>query len=169
MDNLETLFNGIVAEYSERLYMHVRPMVASHEDADDLVQEIFIKVWKSLPTFRGDSQVFTWVWRIAHNEVLSFLRWKKVRAALAFENLNEKAMSAIDSDPWFNGDDAQRRLAKALARLPERQRMVFSMRYYEGLGFEEISQITGVSVGALKASNHIASEKIKQYILSDNV
>lgn len=155
-------FNQIVKTYSERLYWHVRSLVCSHEDADDLVQDIYIKVWNSLPTFRGDAQLFTWLYRIATNETLNFLNKQKVRAALNFESLTENLERKVDDDPYFNGNEAERLLSKAIQHLPQKQKAVFCMRYYQELSYEDISEITGSSVGALKASYHFAYEKIKK-------
>ena len=160
----EQQFRELVEKYSEQLYWHVRSIVGSHEDADDILQEVFVKVWKALPGFRGDSSVNTWLWRIATNEALSFLRKQKVRAALRFSSLDAEAERVLDSDPWFDGDEAQRRLAVAVAKLPDKQRAVFCMRYFEEMPYEEISAITGTSVGALKASYHQAAEKIKAFV-----
>ena len=157
----EQQFRELVEKYSEQLYWHVRTLVGSHEDADDILQEVFVKVWKALPGFRGESSINTWLWRIATNEALSFLRKQKVRAALSFSSLDAEAERVLDSDPWFDGDEAQRKLAVAVAKLPDKQRAVFCMRYFEELPYEEISSITGTSVGALKASYHQATEKIK--------
>ena len=157
----ERAFNEIVRNYSERLYWHVRRFVCSHEDADDLVQEIFIKIWGALPTFRGDAQLFTWLYRIATNETLNFLRKQKVRASLRFQSLDDELERKIDEDPYFNGTEAQRLLSKAILKLPDKQRVVFSLRYYEDMKDEDIAEITGTSVGALKASYHIAYEKLK--------
>ena len=157
----EQQFRELVEKYSEQLYWHVRSIVGSHEDADDILQEVFVKVWKALPGFRGDSSINTWLWRIATNEALSFLRRQKVRAALRFSSIDAEAERVLDSDPWFDGDEAQRRLAVAVAKLPDKQRAVFCMRYFEEMPYEEISAITGTSVGALKASYHQATEKIK--------
>ena len=164
MQELEKKFNELVQKYSEPLYWHVRGIVGSHEDTDDLLQEIFVKVWKALPGFRGDSDVFTWLWRIATNESLSFLRKARVRAALSFSRLDAEAERITDPDPYFDGDAALRSFRKALASLPDKQRLVFTMRYYEDLSYERISEITGTSVGALKASYHIAFEKVKQFL-----
>jgi RNA polymerase sigma-70 factor (ECF subfamily) len=161
MEELEQVFNSIVKQYSERLYWHVRRMVGSHEDTDDLLQEIFLKIWTALPSFRGEAQLYTWVWRIATNETLNFLRKEKVRALLRFSSADELAAQRVMADPYFNGTDAEREMAKAVARLPEKQRQVFIMRWWDELSYEEISAITGTSVGALKASYHIAQEKIK--------
>ena len=161
MENLEQVFNQIVKDYSERLYWHVRRMVGTHEDADDLLQDIFLKIWTALPSFRGEAQLYTWVWRIATNETLNWLRREKVRAALRFQSMDAEMERRIMADPFFNGTAAQRELFKALARLPEKQRQVFVMRWWDELSYEQISAITGTSVGALKASYHIAQEKLK--------
>lgn len=157
-------FREIVAAYSERLYWHVRRLVCSHEDADDLIQEIFIKVWTSLPSFRGDSRLYTWLYRIATNETLNWLQKQKVRAALRFESLDSVMADKIADDPHFNGDELQRSLMKAIQTLPEKQRAVFMMRYFDEMSYEEISEIVGTSVGALKASYHFAAEKIKNLL-----
>lgn len=157
----ERAFREIVAAYGERLYWHVRRFVCSHEDTDDLLQEIFIKVWAALPSFRGDSRLFTWIYRIATNETLNWLNKQKVRAMLKFESIGENLSERIDDDPYFNGDEAQRLLSKAIARLPKKQKTVFCMRYFDELSYEDISEILGTSVGALKASYHFASEKIR--------
>lgn len=159
MDEKE--FQELVHQYSEQLYWHVRGIVNSHDDTDDLLQDIFLKAWKALPSFRGESSVSTWLWRIATNEALSFLRKQKVRSMLRFESLDARAERVVDEDPWFNGDEAQRKLVKAIAKLPDKQRAVFQMRYFEEMSYEQISEITGTSTGALKASYHFAVEKIK--------
>ena len=157
----ERAFNEIVESYSERLYWHVRRFLCSHEDTDDLLQEIFLKIWSALPSFRGESQLYTWIYRIATNETLNFLNKQKVRAALQFESLSNRLVDKIDEDPWFNGDEMQRNLMKAVQRLPQKQRTVFTMRWFEDMSYEDISEILGTSVGALKASYHFAVEKIK--------
>ena len=167
MDNAERLFNEIVKDYSERVYWHVRRFVNNHEDADDLVQEIFLKIWTALPSFRGDAQLFTWVYRIATNETLNWLRREKVRSALRFTTIDAEMERRIDSDPFFDGDAADRALSKAVAKLPEKQRQVFVMRYYDELPYEEMSAVLGTSVGALKASYHIAQEKVRAALGKD--
>ena len=164
MSENEKIFNQIVRDYSERLWWHVRRFVNSHEDADDLLQEIFLKVWTALPSFRGEAQLFTWVWRIATNETLNFLRKEKVRAALKFSSVDAEMERRIQADPFFKGTEAERELAKAVLKLPEKQRQVFIMRWWDDLSYEEISAITGTSVGALKASYHIAQEKIRSLV-----
>ena len=161
MSENEKVFNQIVRDYSERLWWHVRRFVNSHEDADDLLQEIFLKVWAALPSFRGESQLFTWVWRIATNETLNHLRKEKVRAALKFSSVDAEMERRIQADPYFKGTQAERELAKAVLKLPEKQRQVFIMRWWDDLSYEEMSAITGTSVGSLKASYHIAQEKVR--------
>lgn len=158
MTDNEERFNRMVSEYSEKLYWHVRSIVNCHEDADDIIQNVFLKVWRGLPLFRGESGEFTWLWRIATNEALNFLRKEKLRSI--FRDMDEA--SRISSDPYFNGDEAELKLQTAIASLPAKQRAVFCMRYYEELPYEQIAEITGTSTGALKASYHIAQEKIKE-------
>jgi len=158
MENAEIVFNEIVKEYSERVYWHVRRFVNSHEDADDLVQDIFLKIWTALPSFRGEAQT---------NETLNWLRREKVRAALRFTSVDAEMEKRIDNDPFFDGDAADRALSKAVAKLPEKQRQVFILRYYDEIPYEEMSSILGTSVGALKASYHIAQEKVKASLGKD--
>lgn len=159
---IEEAFNGIVNTYSERLYWHVRRFLCNHEDTNDLLQDIYIKVWTALPTFRGESQVFTWLWRIATNEVLNYLRKQKFKAMVSLDSSMDILRKKIDDDPYFNGNELQRELHKAIQKLPEKQRIVFNMRYFDELKYEEISEITDTSVGALKASYHHAYNKIKE-------
>ena len=161
------LFQQIVKEYSERLWWLARRFVNSHDDADDLVQDIFLKIWTALPSYRGEAQLYTWVYRIAVNEALNRLRKEKVRAAFRFASLEAEMENRIDNDPWFDGDAAQRALSKAVARLPEKQREVFILRYYDEMPYEEMSQVLGTSVGALKASYHIAREKVEAELKKD--
>ena len=167
MDNAERLFNEIVRDYSERVYWHVRRFVNNHEDADDLVQEIFLKIWTALPSFRGDAQLFTWVYRIATNETLNWLRREKVRSALRFTSIDAEMERRIDSDPFFDGDAADRALSKAVAKLPEKQRQVFILRYYDEMPYEQMSEVLDTSVVALKASYHIAQEKVRSALGKD--
>lgn len=167
MDDVRRLFDEIVKEYSERVYWHVRRFVNTHEDADDLVQDIFLKIWTALPSFRGEAQLYTWVYRIATNETLNRLRREKVRAALRFSSLDAEMERRIDTDPFFNGDAAERALSKAVARLPEKQRQVFILRYYDEMPYEQMSEVLDTSVGALKASYHIAQEKVRAVLGRD--
>lgn len=169
--NYQHAFNAIVDLYSERLYWHVRRYVCCHSDTDDLLQEIFIKIWKALPSFKGDSKIYTWLYRIATNETITFLRKQKFMALVHLDSPTESMIRKIESDPYWNGNDLQRELQKAIQRLPDKQRLVFNMRYFEDMKYEDIAEITGTSVGSLKASYHYAYNKIqtqlKEYFLED--
>ena len=158
----ELAFNSIVDTYSERLYWHVRRFLCSHEDTNDLLQDIFIKIWGSLPSFRGDAQIYTWLYRIATNETLNYLKKIRRENAISLDAVGQMLATRIDEDPYFNGDALQRELHKAIQQLPEKQRLVFNMRYFDELKYEDIAEITGTSVGALKASYHHAYNKIKE-------
>ena len=161
-------FNLIVEKYSERLYWHVRKMVASHEDANDILQNSFIKAWSALPQFREESRLYTWLYRIATNESLTFLKRSKLRSFLSLSDYSKQVENQLEADPWFDGDNTQRIFRKAIMTLPAKQRAVFNMRYYDELKYEEISEVLNTSVGALKASYHHAFQKI-QKILKESV
>lgn len=154
-------FNVIVSQYSERLYWHVRRFLCCHDDTDDLIQEIFIKVWKALPAFKGESRIYTWLYRIATNEVLNHLKRERIISFVTLESPTEKLMKKIDEDPYFNGDRMQRELHRAIQKLPQKQKLVFNLRYFDEMKYEDISEITDTSVGALKASYHHAYNKIR--------
>lgn len=158
----EQAFNHIVSKYTERLYWHIRRHLCCHEDTNDLLQDIFVKIWAALPSFRGESQLFTWIYRIATNEILNNLRKQKIKALISLESDSHLLERKIDEDPYFNGNNLQKELHKAIQRLPQKQRIVFNFRYFDELKYEEISEITGTSVGALKASYHHAYTKIKE-------
>lgn len=158
----ELAFDNIVSSYTERLYWHVRRFTCSHDDSNDLLQDIFIKVWSSLPNFRGDSQLYTWLYRIATNEALNYMRKQRFRAMVSLDSEANFLAKKIDEDAYFNGNELQRELHKAIQRLPEKQRIVFCFRYFDEMKYEDISEITDTSVGALKASYHIAYNKIKE-------
>ena len=160
-------FNMLVRAYQQKVYWLVRKMVIDHDDADDLTQEVFIKIHKAIDNFRGDSQLYTWIYRIATNECLTFLAKKKRRFFLPLEDVSKELSSKIDSAPYLTGDDIQKKLQKALLTLPDKQRLVFNMKYYDDLPYEDISQITKTSVGALKASYHHAVKKIENYLTVD--
>ena len=160
-------FNLLVKTYQERVYWHVRKMVIDHDDADDLTQEIFVKIWINLNKFRGDSQLFTWIYRIATNECLTFLKKKKRWSFLKFTDVQDELSSKVDNDHLISGDEIQLKLQKALLKLPDKQRLVFNMRYFEELSFNAIAEITGTSVGALKASYHLAAKKIEGFLNND--
>lgn len=160
----EEAFNHILKTYGERIYWHIRRFTCSHEDTDDLLQETFTKIWTALPSFREDARLFTWIYRIATNETLNFLRNRKIRSFLSLESLSGEIEKKIDSDPYFTGNELQRFLMKAIQKLPDKQKTVFTMRYFEEMSYDDISEITGISVGSLKASYHHAYNKIKKEI-----
>ncbi|EKD30993.1 MAG: hypothetical protein ACD_77C00433G0004 [uncultured bacterium] len=159
-------FNLIVKAYSERLYWHIRKLVASHDDANDLLQNAFIKAWAALPEFREESRLYTWLYRIATNESLTFLKRNKIRSFLSLTDYSKQLENKLESDTYFNGDELQKELQKAILRLPNKQRAIFNLRYFEEMKYEEMSEIMGTSVGALKASYHHASQKVQQYLES---
>lgn len=158
----EDAFKLIVENYTERLYWHARRFLNSHEDTNDLLQDVFIKIWAALPSFRGEARLFTWIYRITTNEVLNHLRKERFKALISFESVNDIIDKKIDEDPYFNENEIQRELYKAIRKLPEKQRLVFSLRYFDEMKYEDISQITGTSVGALKASYHHAYNKVRK-------
>ncbi|HRG80324.1 MAG TPA: RNA polymerase sigma factor [Cyclobacteriaceae bacterium] len=157
-------FNLLVRAYQQRVYWHVRKMVIDHDDADDLTQEVFIKVHKAIGTFREDSQLFTWIYRIATNECLTFLNKKRRRFFLPLEDVGKELSTKLDTSPEISGEDIQKKLQKALLKLPDKQRLVFNMKYFDDLSYEDMSEITNTSVGALKASFHHAVKKIEDYL-----
>lgn len=157
-------FNMLVRTYQQRVYWHARKMVIDHDDADDITQEVFIKIHKSIETFREDSQLFTWIYRIATNECLNFLNKKKRRFFLPLEDVSAQLIAKFDSSDNISGDEIQRKLQKAILQLPDKQRLVFNMKYFDDLPYESISEITKTSVGALKASYHHAVKKIEDYL-----
>ncbi|MCX6181307.1 MAG: RNA polymerase sigma factor [Bacteroidetes bacterium] len=160
-------FNLIVQSYTQRIYWHVRRMVIDHDDANDLTQDIFIKIWKGLDGFNEDSKLFTWIYRIATNECITFLNKKRKRFFIPIVNIENDLAHSLESSTHYTGDEIQLKLQKALLTLPEKQRMVFNMKYFDELKYEEIAEITGTSVGALKASYHLASKKIEEILNKD--
>lgn len=157
----------LVVKYRQRLYWQIRRIVLTHEDSDDVLQNVFIKVWKSLGNFQEQSQLFTWLYRIAVNESLTFLSQKKKRATGTLENEEGEVTVQLTADTYFNGDEIQKRLQAAIATLPEKQKQVFLLRYYDELPYEEMSEMLGTSVGALKASYHHAVKKIEEILGND--
>lgn len=156
-------FSLVVKEYSPKIYWHIRHMVLSHEDADDLVQETFIKAWTNIDKFRGDSLVSTWLYRIAINETLTFLNKNRINT-ISIESPEGAISEQLESDIYFNGDKTDALFREAVQRLPDKQRLVFNMRYFEEMKYEDMSNILDTSVGALKASYHIAVKKIEEYL-----
>ena len=155
-------FSQLVQQFSEPLYWHIRHMTLSHENSNDILQNTFVKAWTNIEKFRGDSQIMTWLYRIAINETLTF--FDKHKPTIPIDSPEASAVELLESDIYFNGDNADARFQAAIQSLPPKQRMVFNMRYYEDLKYEEMSEILGTSVGALKASYHLATKKIEVFL-----
>lgn len=156
-------FNEVIRLYSEPLYWQIRRMVESHDDANDILQNTFLKAWQSVDGFRGDAKLSTWLYKIALNESISHLARERKRLSLSLDDEESYLVNLIESDEYVDGDDLARELRKAVAMLPEKQRIVFNMKYYDDMKYERMSEILGTSVGALKASYHLAVKKIEQY------
>ncbi len=157
-------FKQIIEKYQERLYWHIRKIVISHEDSDDILQNTFVKVWRGLSQFREDAKLYTWLYRIATNESLTFLKQKKKRQSIPFLDVEHHLANTLESDHYFNGEQIELKLQKAILTLPEKQRLVFNMKYFDEMKYEDMSGILDTSVGALKASYHHAVKKIEKYL-----
>jgi RNA polymerase sigma-70 factor (ECF subfamily) len=157
-------FERVVGHYGEKLYWQIRKMVLSHEDANDLLQNTFVKAWLSIDLFRGDAKLSTWLYKIAINESISFINRQRAHTHLSIDDADLHLADHLESDPYFDGDAAQLKLQKAILRLPEKQRLVFNMRYFDDMPYEQMSHILDTSVGALKASYHHASKKIEDFL-----
>ncbi len=160
----ETAFRQLVSQYSRPLYSHIRNIVLDHDDTDDILQNTFIKVFQNLKGFKGESKLFSWVYRIATNEALTFISQKAKKAGITNEEIIENTAQTLYADEYFEGDAMQARFQMAIAALPEKQQLVFKMKYFEEIKYEDMSEILGTSVGALKASYHHAVKKIEDYI-----
>ena len=160
-------FNFLMDKYQEKVYWVIRRMVIEHEVADDVAQETFVKVWKNIESFKGDSKLYTWIYRIATNEALNHLRKKKRRFFLPIGDVEQELRSSLDADVYYTGDDIQLKLQQALLKLPEKQRLVFNMKYFEEMKFKDIAEVMEVSVGSLKAQYHHAVKKIEKFIKED--
>ncbi len=160
-------YNLIVRKYQKKLYWHTRRMVIVHEDADDVVQITLIKAWKGLINFKEEAKLYTWLYRIATNESFTFLSNKRKRFFIPMVDVERELAQAIESDEFYTGDEIQLKLQQAILKLPQKQRMVFNMKYYEEMKYEEMAEILSTSVGALKASYHHAVKKIENYIKED--
>lgn len=162
-------FELLVNNTSRQLYSIIRNIVQFHDDADDVLQNTYLKAWQAIGNFRGDSQLSSWLYRIAVNESITFLNKKQNTVSLANEESEElQEIRKLESDPYFDGDEAELQLQKAIATLPDKQRTVFCMKYLQEMKYEEISQMLGTTVGALKASYHLATKKIEQYLGSEH-
>lgn len=161
-------FAQVVAHYSEPLYWQIRKMVFTHDDADDLLQNTFLKAWNSIAYFRAEARLSTWLYRIAVNETITFLNKQRQQNHVPLEGEDLFLLDKLEADEWFDGNRLQKRLQEAILKLPEKQRLVFNMRYFDDMKYEEMSHILGTSVGALKASYHHAVRKIEEYLTSDD-
>lgn len=160
-------FQKLLKEYQKPLYNHVRNILLNHDDADDVLQNTFVKVFQNLNKFKGESKLFSWMYRIATNEALTFLNQKAKKSGISSETLQSKAIDNLKADIHFDGNEIQIKLQKAILQLPEKQQLVFKMKYFEELKYEEISEILGTSVGALKASYHHAVKKIEAFVTTN--
>jgi len=164
----QSAFSELVREYSEPLYWQIRKIVLGHDDANDVLQNTFIKVWTSIDNFRGDSKLSTWLYRIAVNEAITFLNKQRAQNNISVDDADTFLLSKLEGDEYFDGDEAQLKLQKAILTLPEKQRIVFNMKYFNEMKYEEMSDILDTSVGALKASYHHAVKKIEDFLLSEH-
>lgn len=163
-DTREQGFRALVSRYSETLYWHIRRIVLVHEDADDILQETFIKAWQNLDSFRGDSKISTWLYKIATNESLGHLRKNKSKYDVQIDDTELSTDNLLISDSYFDGDEAVLKLQQAILTLPERQRMVFLLKYYDDMKYKEIAEVLDLTVGSLKASYHHAVTKIEEFL-----
>jgi RNA polymerase sigma factor (sigma-70 family) len=159
-------FTAIIKKYQEKLYWHIRRMVVEHEDANDVLQNVFIRVWNGLENFREDSQLYTWLYRIATNECLSYLEQQKRKSSLSLDEMESGLSNKIVADKFFDPNKLEWKLQLAIQQLPDKQRVVFTLRYYDEMPYEEMSRVLDTSEGALKASYHHAVKKIEDYILN---
>ena len=163
----ELAFQTLVKRYKERLYWHIRKIVLSHDDADDILQNTFIKIFRNIDKFKGESKLFTWMYRIATNESITFLNSNAKRNQVSNQDLKDNNLKNLVADVYFDGDEIQFKLQKAIAQLPRIQQLVFNMRYFDDIKYKDMSAILETSEGALKASYHIAVKKIKTYLLAN--
>ena len=159
-----TAFQKLLREYQRPLYNHIRNIVLNHDDADDVLQNTFIKVFQNLKNFKGESKLFSWMYRIATNEAITFIHQKAKKNGITSEALQNKIVDNLKADVYFDGNEIQIKLQKAIAILPEKQQLVFKMKYFEEIKYEDMSEILGTSVGALKASYHHAVKKIEDFM-----
>ena len=165
-DTKESAFTSILKKYQEKLYWHIRRMVIDHDDANDVLQNMFIKVWKGLENFREDSQLYTWLYRIATNESLTFIEQQKKRSSVSLSDVETGLENKLKADTNFDANRLEWKLQLGIQQLPEKQRVVFNLRYYDEMPYEEMSRVLETSEGALKASYHHAAKKIEEFILN---
>ncbi len=160
-------FTLIVNQYSEKLYWHIRKMALNHDDANDLLQNTFLKAWSNIDSFRGESLLSTWLYRIAINECITFLNKQRALNNISIDDTDVFLLERLKGDSFFDGDAVQMKLQEAILSLPEKQRIVFTMKYFDEMKYEEMSEILNTSVGALKASYHHASKKVEEFLTKD--
>lgn len=160
-------FGVLLEKYQQRIYWHIRKILIDHDDTDDVVQEVFIKVFKNLDGFREASQLYTWIYRIATNEALTFLKKRQRKQAWSIDEASYDLENKLTSSSYIDGDEIQVKLQKAILTLPEKQKLVFNMKYFDDMKYEDISEIIGTSVGGLKANYHLAVKKIEEYLSED--
>ncbi len=163
-DTQREAFAQVVRTYSERMYWVVRRVVLSHDDANDVLQNVFIKAWTNIESFKGDAKLSTWLYKIAVNESITFINRQRMHPSTSIDDADSGLLSKLESDEYFDGDELQRNFQRALLTLPEKQRLVFNMKYFDEMKYEDISAILGTSVGALKASYHHAVQKIRAFL-----
>ncbi len=167
-ETVREAFGKVIEHYSQPLYWQIRRMVIDHDDANDVLQNTFIKAWSSIDNFRGDAKLSTWLYKIAINESITFINKKKALNKVSINDDDSFLVNNLEADKFFDGDEAQLKIQKAIASLPEKQRLVFNMRYYDEMKYEDMSDILGTSVGALKASYHHAVKKIETFFSSED-
>lgn len=165
-DQKEKAFSLIMKKYQEKLYWHIRRMLVVHDDTNDVLQNVFIKVWKGLDNFREESQLYTWLYKIASNETFTYLEQQKKRRSLSFEDVEQSIENKIKAEPGFDVSKIEWKLQLAINTLPERQKLVFNLRYYDEMPYEEMSKLLNTSEGALKASYHHAVRKVEEFLKS---
>ncbi|WP_417889231.1 RNA polymerase sigma factor [Xanthomarina gelatinilytica] len=163
----DSAFKELITLYKERLYWHIRHMVKSHDDTDDVLQNTFIKIYKNIHNFKGDSKLFSWMYRIATNESLTFIKQRAKQLQMSNEDIKQLAIDNLKADVYFEGNDIQYKLQQAIATLPEKQQLVFNMKYFQDIKYKDMAQILDTSEGALKASYHIAIKKLEDYLTNN--
>lgn len=167
VSDTDKAFRHIIDMYGSRLYWHIRRLVVIHDDADDALQNTFINAWKNIGSFRSDSTLLTWLWSIATNEALTLIRKREKMRSVSLDDVDNFFAQSVEGNSYFDGDEASVKLQNAILKLPKKQRVVFNMKYFDDMSYDEISNATATSVGALKASYHHAVKKIEQYIQND--
>lgn len=160
----EFAFNQLMQKYQQKVYSLVRRMIINHDDANDITQDVFIKCWNKIAEFRGDSQLYTWLYRITTNETINFLKQKRRKMFIPFSKMEKKMTGVLDNSLYFSGDEIENKLQKALLKLPNKQRLVFNLRYYDEMEYKQMSEVLGTSEGALKASYHHAVKKVEKLL-----